>query len=167
MGIDLLDGDFYVSDPYPIYARLRDEDPLHRDEVNDLWGVSRYDDIVAIEKDKVTFSNVGEGRRGYRPNIPADRSIIGLDDPHHVLRRNVVSRRFTPRAVSRWEDHVRATVTALVDDALSTPRTDGTCAVEAVGELAAPLPAQMIGLLLGFSEDMWPCLLYTSPSPRD
>ena len=99
MGIDLLDGDFYVSDPYPIYARLRDEDPLHRDEVNDLWGVSRYDDIVAIEKDKVTFSNVGEGRRGYRPNIPADRSIIGLDDPHHVLRRNVVSRRFTP---VRW-----------------------------------------------------------------
>ena len=158
MGIDLLDGDFYVSDPYPIYARLRDEDPLHRDEVNDLWGVSRYDDIVAIEKDKVTFSNVGEGRRGYRPNIPADRSIIGLDDPHHVLRRNVVSRRFTPRAVGRWEDHVRATVTALVDDALSTPRTDGTCAVEAVGELAAPLPAQMIGLLLGFGEDMWPML---------
>ena len=168
MGIDLLDGDFYVSDPYPTYARLRDEDPLHHDEANDLWGVSRYDDIVAVEKDKATFSNSGQPAagpplpprtgRGYRPNIPADRSIIGLDDPHHLLRRNVVSRRFTPRAVGRWEDHVTDTVTALLDDALSTPRADGTCTVEAVGELAAPLPAQMIGLLLGFGPDMWPSL---------
>ena len=69
-----------------------------------------------------------------------------------------MSRRFTPRAVSRWEDHVTDTVTALVDDALSAPRADGTCTVEAVGELAAPLPAQMIGLLLGFGPDMWPSL---------
>ncbi len=170
MGIDLLDGDFYVTDPYPTYARLRNEDPLHYDETNDLWGVSRYDDIVAIEKNKATFSNSSAGsnssayavpdrpRRGYRPNIPADRSIIGLDDPHHVLRRNVVSRRFTPRAVGRWEDHVRDTVTELVDGALANPAADGTCRVEAVSQLAAPLPAQMIGLLLGFGTDMWPRL---------
>jgi cytochrome P450 family 142 subfamily A polypeptide 1 len=158
MGIDLLDGDFYVTDPYPTYARLRDEDPLHRDETNGLWGVSRYDDIVAIERDKATFSNVGDGRSGYRPNIPADRSIIGLDDPHHVLRRNVVSRRFTPRAVGRWEDHVQATVTSLIDNALGAPAADGTCRVEAISQLAAPLPAQMIGLLLGFGADMWPKL---------
>ena len=158
MGIDLLDGDFYVTDPYPTYARLRDEDPLYRDETNGLWGVSRYDDIVAIERDKATFSNAGDGSRGYRPNIPADRSIIGLDDPHHMLRRNVVSRRFTPRAVSRWEDHVRETVTALIDGALADPTADGTCRVEAINELAAPLPAQMIGLLLGFGPEMWPKL---------
>ncbi|MDG1988760.1 MAG: hypothetical protein P8J19_01595, partial [Acidimicrobiales bacterium] len=158
MGIDLLDGDFYVTDPYPTYARLRDEDPLHRDETNGLWGVSRYDDIVAIERDKATFSNAGDGSRGYRPNIPADRSIIGLDDPHHMLRRNVVSRRFTPRAVSRWEDHVRETVTALIDDALADATEDGTCRVEAINQLAAPLPAQMIGLLLGFGPEMWPKL---------
>ena len=158
MGIDLLDGDFYVTDPYPTYARLRDEDPLHRDETNGLWGVSRYDDIVAIERDKATFSNAGDGSRGYRPNIPADRSIIGLDDPHHMLRRNVVSRRFTPRAVSRWDDHVRETVTALIDDALADATEDGTCRVEAINQLAAPLPAQMIGLLLGFGPEMWPKL---------
>jgi cytochrome P450 family 142 subfamily A polypeptide 1 len=129
--------------------------------------VSRYDDIVAIERDKATFSNVGDGRSGYRPNIPADRSIIGLDDPHHVLRRNVVSRRFTPRAVGRWEDHVQATVTSLIDNALGAPATDGTCRVEAISQLAAPLPAQMIGLLLGFGADMWPKLRNgpNAPSP--
>jgi len=166
--LDLLDGAFYVSDPYPTYARLRTEDPLHLDEANGLWGVSRYDDVVAIEKDKATFVNSGQPAggpplapktgRGYRPNIPADRSIIGLDDPHHVLRRNVVSRRFTPRAVGAWEDHVRSAVTGLVDDALASPGPDGTCTVEAVSQLAAPLPAQMIGLLLGFGSEMWPKL---------
>ena len=166
--LDLLDGDFYVSDPYRTYARLRDEDPLHWDEVNELWGVSRYDDVVAIEKDKATFVNSGcpsggpplppRTGRGYRPNIPADRSIIGLDDPHHILRRNVVARRFTPRAVSRWEDHVRDTVTSLFDEALKEPDPDGICSVEVVSRLAAPLPAQMIGLLLGFGATMGPRL---------
>ena len=149
--IDLLDGDFYVSDPYPTYAWLREHDPVHRDTVNDLWGISRYDDVVAIERDKETFVSSGT-ERGYRPNIPADRSIIGLDDPHHTLRRNVVSRRFTPRATSRWEDHVRGVVTGLLDDVLAGGRS------EVVGELAAPLPAQMIGLLLGFPAEMWPKL---------
>jgi len=149
--IDLLDGDFYVSDPYPTYAWLREHDPVHRDTVNDLWGISRYDDVVAIERDKETFVSSGT-ERGYRPNIPADRSIIGLDDPHHTLRRNVVSRRFTPRATSRWEDHVRGVVTGLLDDVLPGGRS------EVVGELAAPLPAQMIGLLLGFPAEMWPKL---------
>ena len=116
LDLDLLDGAFYVSDPYPTYARLRDEYPLHRDEANDLWAVSRYDDIVAIEKDKATFVNSGQPAdgprlspktgRGYRPNIPADRSIIGLDDPHHLLRRNVVAQRAPkPRRqlLSRWK----------------------------------------------------------------
>ncbi|MEC9426938.1 MAG: cytochrome P450, partial [Actinomycetota bacterium] len=100
---------------------------------------------------KETFVSSGT-ERGYRPNIPADRSIIGLDDPHHTLRRNVVSRRFTPRATSRWEDHVRGVVTGLLDDVLAGGQS------EVVGELAAPLPAQMIGLLLGFPAEMWPKL---------
>ena len=98
--IDLLDGDFYVSNPYPTYAWLRQHDPVHHDTANDLLGISRYDDIVTIERDKATFISSGT-ERGYRPNIPADRSIIGLDDPHHTVRRNLVSRRFTPRAADR------------------------------------------------------------------
>ena len=149
--IDLLDGDFYVTDPYPTYAWLREHDPVHRDTVNDLWGISRYDDIVSIERDKATFISSGT-ERGYRPNIPADRSIIGLDDPHHTVRRNLVSRRFTPRAAGRWEDHVRGVVTGLLDAVLPAGEA------EVIGQLAAPLPAQMIGLLLGFPHDMWPQL---------
>ena len=151
--IDLLDGDFYVNDPYPVYAWLREHEPVYWDPVNELWGVVRYDDIVEIERHKHRFINSDQTKGGYRPNIPADPSIIGLDDPHHSARRNQVSRRFTPRAVAAWEDHVRATVRRLLDAALGH---DGP--VEVVGELAAPLPAAMIGTLLGFPEELFPQL---------
>ena len=143
--IDLLDGAFYVGDPYATYAWMREHEPVYWDAVNELWGVARYDDVVEIEKHKDTFINSDRAKGGYRPNLPADPSIIGLDDPHHSRRRNLVSRRFTPKAVSSWEDHVRATVRSLLDAALGHGGP-----VDIVDELAAPLPAKMIGLLLGF-----------------
>ena len=92
------------------------------DETNELWVVTRYDDIVDIEKNKHVFINSDKDKGGYRPNIPADRSIIGTDDPLHVARRNLVSRRFTPRAVSQWDDEVRDTVDALLDPVLERGR---------------------------------------------
>jgi cytochrome P450 family 142 subfamily A polypeptide 1 len=154
--LDILDGDFYVNDPYSRYAWLRENSPLHWDEVNELWVATRYDDIVEIEKNKRVFINSDKEKGGYRPNIPADESIIAKDDPTHVARRNLVSRRFTPRAVRRWDEHVLDTVNELLDNVLANGRA------EIVGELAAPLPAMMIGLLLGFPDEMWPKLQYWS-----
>lgn len=145
---DLLDGQFYVEDPYSTYAWMRENEPIYWDEVNNLWAVFRYDDIVAIEKDKATFKNGGQADNGYRPGISSDPSIIGLDDPEHQVRRQLVARRFTPRAVSGFEEHVREVVTEILDRALAA----GT--VDAVADMAAPLPASMIGELIGFPDDM-------------
>jgi cytochrome P450 family 142 subfamily A polypeptide 1 len=148
--IDLLDGDFYVTDPYPAYAWMRTHAPAYWDATNELWGISRYDDVVEIEKRKDIFVNSDQAKGGYRPNIPADAAIIGLDDPLHVKRRNLVSRRFTPRAVTAWDAHIREVVTRLLD---AVEARGGEA--EIVGELAAPLPAMMIGRLLGFDDDRW------------
>jgi cholest-4-en-3-one 26-monooxygenase len=147
---DLLDGAFYVTDPYSAYRRMREEGPLHWDATNELWGVPRYDDIVDVERRKDVFINSDQAKGGYRPNIPADPAIIGLDDPLHHQRRNLVSRRFTPRAVTEREDHVRAEVKALID---AVAANGGTA--EIVDELAAPLPAKTIAWLLGFPEERW------------
>jgi len=149
--IDLLDGDFYVGDPYAAYRWMRADAPLYWDAVNELWGVSRYDDIVDVERRKDVFVNSDQAKGGYRPNIPADPAIIGLDDPLHHQRRNLVSRRFTPRAVAAREDHVRTAVRALID---AVDAKGGTA--EIVDELAAPLPAMTIAWLLGFPEERWP-----------
>ena len=108
--IDLLDGDLYASGPYETYAWLREHAPLYWDAANELWGVSRHDDIVEIEKRKDVFVSSDQEKGGYRPNLPADPAMIGLDDPQHHTRRNAVSRRFTPKAVARWEDDVRTKV---------------------------------------------------------
>ena len=151
--IDLLDGEFYTNNPYETYQWMRTEDPVHWDARNEIWGVSRYDDIVEIEKNKAVFINSDKEKGGYRPNLPADSSIIGLDDPQHNVRRLLVSRRFTPRSVSSWTPHIIGAVDRLLDDALSNERS-----TDIVGELAAPLPAMMIGHLLGFPEDLWPSL---------
>ena len=148
--IDLLDGDFYVNDPYSTYAWMREHAPAYWDATNELWGISRYDDIVDIEKRKDVFMSSDKAKGGYRPNMPADRSLIALDDPLHTKRRNLVSRRFTPRAVGGWEDHVRTVVNELFD---AMEANGGE--VDIVESLAAPLPAMMIGKLLGFDDDRW------------
>ena len=157
LAIDLLAPELYGGDPYPTYAWMRANEPVYWDEVNELWGISRYDDIVAIEKDKATFINSDTEKGGYRPNLPADPAIIGLDDPLHHKRRNLVSRRFTPRAASAWEDDIRAKVTRLLD---AVQAKGGEA--EIIEELAAPLPAMMIGKLLGFDEEDWPRLKHWS-----
>jgi cytochrome P450 family 142 subfamily A polypeptide 1 len=149
--IDLLDGELYAGGPYETYAWMREHSPVHWDATNELWGIARYDDIVEIERRKDVFINSDQTKGGYRPNIPADEAII--DDPMHHKRRNLVARRFTPRAVLGWEDDVRAKVTALLD----AVQANGGHA-EVIGDLAAPLPAMMIGKLLGFGQDRWPDL---------
>jgi cytochrome P450 family 142 subfamily A polypeptide 1 len=153
MDLDLLDGDFYADDPYSTYAWLRENQPVYWDATNELWGISRYDDIEYIEKHAELFINSDQNKGGYRPNIPADPAMIGLDDPLHRARRNLVARCFTPRAVGEWEADVRATVTRLFD---SVEANGGRA--EIIRDLAAPLPAEMIGKLLGFEPEATPDL---------
>ncbi len=157
LAIDLLAPELYGGDPYPTYAWMRANEPIYWDAENELWGISRYDDIVDIEKRKREFINSDKEKGGYRPNLPADDAIIGLDDPLHMKRRNTVSRRFTPRAAGAWEDDIRGKVNGLLDEVAANGGT-----AEIINDLAAPLPAMMIGKLLGFEESDWPKLKYWS-----
>ncbi len=150
--LDLLDGASYVHGTYARYAWFREHEPLSWDEGNELWGAFRYDDVLEIEKNKQVFISSDRVKGGYRPNLPSDPSIIGLDDPLHVKRRNLVSRRFTPRAVQSFEAHVREVSIELIDAAVTKRRA------EIVSELASVLPAVMIGRLLGFPDELWPSL---------
>jgi Cytochrome P450 len=143
--LNLLDGSFYAGDPWPVYRWLRDEHPVYRDEVNRLWGISRYRDVVEIEKHPSRYASAG----GSRPRVDPQSSMIDSDDPVHQSRRRLVARRFTPRAVKQAEADVRRVVTTLVDRV--APR--GEC--EVVRDLAAPLPAAVIAQKLGFPPDLW------------
>ena len=143
--IRLLDGEFYAGDPYPIYRWLRENSPVHRDEKQGIWGISRFDDVVAIEKNPLLYPSLP----GSRPRSTPDTSMINTDDPHHNQRRRLVSSGFTPRAVRKHEAEIRGFVAQLIDAIVEK----GEC--EVVEELAAPLPAMVINRWLGFPPEMW------------
>jgi len=144
--VNLLDPYLYAGDPNPVYQWLRDEAPVYWDPVNQIWGISRFADVLRTERDTTRYSSA----RGSRPLIEMSASMINRDDPRHAKQRKLVSGRFTARAVRRHEERVRAIVAGLVGAAAEK----GT--VEVVSDIAAPLPAMVIGELLGFDRALWP-----------
>lgn len=144
--VNVLDPAFYV-DPWDSYRWLREEAPVFWDPVQKLWAISRYDDIMAIEKDPDRYSSFA----GSRPHLDqrSDESMINLDDPAHKDQRALVSRRFTPRAVRDHEDRIRDAVTGILDEVVPL----GEC--EAIEAIASRLPAKIICDLLGYPPEQW------------
>lgn len=143
--VDLLDPHLYSGDPYPVYAWLRTNAPVYRDERNGIWGISRHRDVLAVEKQTRRYSSAS----GSRPLITSGDSMINKDDPDHTTQRKLVAARFTPRSVRQHEDHVRDIVTGLIDEIAAAGHA------EVVADLAAPLPAIVICELLGFDRARW------------
>jgi cytochrome P450 family 142 subfamily A polypeptide 1 len=148
-GLNLLDGDWYAEDPDPIWAWMRQVAPVYWDDQSEVWGVARYEDVLAIEKDPATFSNW----RGPRPHMDPLPSMISMDDPQHRRRRSLVNRGFTPRRVAELEDFITGLCCRIIDDVCET----GTC--DFVWDIAARLPLLVIAHLLGFDEEVHDDLL--------
>src|SRR5262245_18084843 len=68
--VNLLDGELYAGDPSDVYRRLREEAPAYWDDTNRLWGISRYHDVVEVEKDTRRYTS----SKGSRPLIVGDVS---------------------------------------------------------------------------------------------
>ena len=149
MDVNLLDGNWYADDPHPVWDWMRRESPVHYDEVADVWGIARYDDVLAIEKDPKTFSS----QRAPRPHGTPLPMMISMDDPDHQRRRSLVNRGFTPRRIGELEDTVAALCRRIVDRVIEA----GEC--DAVWDIAAPLPLLVIAELLGFEEEHYDDLL--------
>jgi cytochrome P450 family 142 subfamily A polypeptide 1 len=151
--VNVLDPQFYV-DPWEDYRWLRDQAPAYWDPVQRLWAISRYEDILEVERNTSRYPSFC----GSRPHMDqrADESMINMDDPEHHAQRGLVLGRFTRRAVRNHEDHVREIVTEILDAVLPL----GQC--EAVEAIASRLPAMMIGDLLGYPREMWERLRHWS-----
>ena len=137
--VDFLAGRFYVDGAREAYRWLRDESPVHLDERNGLWGIARYEDVLAAERDPRTFSNAG----GSRPETGPLPWMIDMDGADHAKRRKLVSAGFTPGRVRAAEPHLHA----ICDDLIDRVCEAGAC--DFVRDLAAPLPMIVIGDMLG------------------
>jgi cytochrome P450 len=93
-------------DPYPIYARLREEAPVYHTEKLGFWALSRFEDVWDAHLDWETFSSA-KGPTLEKVEAPPIPVMIAMDPPQHTRVRQLVSKVFTPRRVSELEPTVR------------------------------------------------------------
>jgi len=144
--VDLLDPDFYSSNPHEAWTRMRAEEPVYRDHRNGLWGITRHADVMEVERRSSVFLS-GQGYRAIWS--PEEVNMIAQDDPRHRQQRMVVQQRFTRASVAARTTQIDALVNELIDAVID----NGQC--ELVDAMAGQLPARLTARLLGFPETSW------------
>ena len=141
--------DFEIDDdPYPIWKRLRDEEPLYYNDKYDFFALSRFDDVERALVDWRTYTS---SKGSVLELIKADLemppgSIIFEDPPNHDLHRGLLSRVFTPRKMAAIEPKVREFCARSLDPLV------GAGGFDFIGDLGAQMPTRTIGMLLGIPE---------------
>jgi cytochrome P450 len=137
------------ADPYPAYARLRDEAPLYRNDELDFWALSRHEDVASAFRDLSRFSSANGvsiepsawGRHAHRT-----MSFLALDPPRHTRMRALVSNGFTPRRVRDLESSITGLARRYLDRAVQGKSFDF------VADFAGLLPMDVISDLMGVPE---------------
>lgn len=142
MQIDILDANMWARGPWEELSWLRNNDPIHWDEKNQLFCISKYDDLVYISKNAQLFCS-GEGTR---PNMPTKLSIVDMDEPRHGQLRKLINKGFTPRMVSKLEVYFREMTRKAVDRVAKTGHCDFVLAI------SVPLPLELIAELIGIDK---------------
>lgn len=146
----------YLANPYPFYARLRAEDPVHWDPaagVEGGWVLTRHADVVAALRDPRFTAKRFEANTDWIPvELQATlgqalralgRQILFLDPPDHTRLRGLANRAFLPRVVEAMRPHITDIVDDLLDGVAAAGRMDF------IADFAFPLPVTVIAEMLG------------------
>src|SRR5258706_11918168 len=133
----------FHEDPYPVYRWLRDDAPCYRNDEVGFYALSRYADVIEASQQPLLYSSA-EGTTieslDTRALLPM---MISMDPPDHDVQRKLVSRAFTPRAISELEPFVRKTAIDCLEPLVAQGGGDF------VEEFSAVLPMNVIMELLG------------------
>jgi len=143
-----------LANPYPLFRRLRTEDPVHWDAFLHTWVVTRYVDVLEVLH---TFSAqrthtpeklkaVGLSEMGPIAQLMV-KQMLFMDPPAHTRLRSLASQAFSPARVAVLRSHIREIVSRLLDDVQRKGRMD------IIGDLAEPLPAIVTAEMLGVPPD--------------
>lgn len=149
-----------LRDPFPRFAELLAESPVHVGEVDLGTGPSEhfgevepvtvlgFDECVQVLKDNETFSStVYEGVIG----MVMGRTILQMDEPEHRMQRALVSPAFRSKMLEKWEESlVRKVVNELIDQFAGRGHAD------LVQELTFNFPVQVIASILGLPRGDYP-----------
>ncbi|MQS17003.1 cytochrome P450 [Streptomyces kaniharaensis] len=141
-------------DPYPCYARMRRESPVHRSDQG-IWYLTRYADVEAAlgdlrlsnDRDRMTraFGGLGGNLKALsRLTDRLGRVMTNTDPPDHARLRKLANRAFTARRIEALRDGVQAIVDRLVDQAVAAGP-----AMDLIEAVASPLPLAVVCELFG------------------
>ncbi|MER6117146.1 cytochrome P450 [Streptomyces sp. NPDC001743] len=136
----------FTANPYPYYAELRAEGPVHTvrtDEFDRLWLVVGYDEGRAVLADQRFGKDWRKlpGQTG--AGAPINANMLEMDPPDHTRLRKLVSREFTPRRIEALRPRVQQITDGLLDAMLPAGRAD------LLDAFAFPLPMTVICELIG------------------
>src|SRR6195256_3615437 len=139
-----------LADPYPLYAKLRNEDPVHWDSFLHAWVVTRYPDVVHVlhhfsaNRTPTPEQLSAMGLSALNPIAKVMvRQMLFLDPPDHTRLRALASAAFTPRIVERLRSHIQEIMDGLLDRVASKGRMD------VIADFASPAPAIVTAEMLG------------------
>lgn len=138
-----------TSNPYPHYAQLRAEAPVHWLETMQGFVVSRWDDVTAVLKDGKTFSSsqfwpalLGE----YDP-VPEVAPMISLDPPGHMRIRKLANSAFVPSRVGALQGKIVSVANELIDAIFEKHGASGE--FDFVWEFSALFPVSVVADVIG------------------
>jgi len=145
-----------LADPYPLYHRLQEEDPVHWDPFLHAWVVTRYDDVLTVllkfsanrTPTPETLKEMGLSSLAPLAEVMV-RQMLFMDPPAHTRIRSLAAQAFTPARVAGLAQHIQEIADRLIDDVRSK---DG---MDVVAELAEPLPAIVTAGMLGVPTSDW------------
>lgn len=146
-----------IQDPYPMYAYLREHEPVRWNPMFNCFMLSKYDDVNLAFSDHQRFSSdvwtpvpetlgsviglqpEGEASQFLRQILPyLALNLQGMDPPGHTRQRTLMMKTFTPRMLEAF----RPTVQQLVDELIDQHIAQGS--MDLVTDLAYPLPSNVI-----------------------
>jgi pimeloyl-[acyl-carrier protein] synthase len=139
-----------LADPYPLYRRLREEDPVHWDPFLHAWVVTRYTDVMQVlssfSADRTPtpkqLSSMGLGDLTPIAQVMVQQMLF-MDAPAHTRLRGLCAEAFTPNRVEALRSHIQEIANRLLD------QVQGNGRMEVIADFAAPLPAIVTAEMLG------------------
>ena len=137
------------ANPYPAFARLREEAPLYYNEEFDFYALSRFADVNKALIDHETFSSArGAIIELIKANIEIPSGALIFEDPPiHTTHRKLLARMFTPRKIAALEPKIREYCAQALDPLVGAGKLDF------ITDFGAIMPMQVISTLLGIPED--------------
>ena len=138
-----------TADPYPTYARLREEAPIYHNDRYDFWALSRHADVEKALTNWEAFSNQrSDILELMKSDFDMPKGVMMFEDPPvHTMLRGLMSRVFTPRRMAEIEDQIRQFCIRCLDPLV------GSDGFDIIAELASMMPMRVIGMLMGIPED--------------